>query len=640
MGDLGRLQIFHGNSMKPAPHYHRLLFLSVLLVGALVALIARFYLLQIQWHEAIAAEADKFSRSRRLIQPSRGEIRDRNGQPLAWPVPVVDVYANLGVCKDHVESVAQVVGLPLGVEHRRLLKLMYEGLLPVDGGPKDAVLLKRNVSMPEWELLRNTVTNSNFGMDVERLSRRERAVLAGLRKNALFARETQMREYLLDDSLQHVIGAVMCSPGKLMPEGLGGVELEFNDLLSGKPGYCFSRKNARGEELPFQRYEQVAPVNGSSINLTIDLNIQLFAEVALGSAMEKTGAKSGAIVIMDPTTGEILALACLPAFNLRNPHAAPIEWWRNHPVCTQYEPGSTFKLITLVAALDLGLVSLDHRVDCERGYWARVKLHDHRAFGIQTVRDAFGNSSDVGLAKIAFVVGPERLYNYVTNFGFDRATGVPLPGEPAGYVPHWTNWAAHDNHLLARVAFGQGLRVTQLQMTVAYCAAVNGGQLMRPLLVRQIEDANGRIVQTANPTVVRRVIRPETSALAREALAVVTRPGYTGWRANLACWTCGGKTSTAQKSTSRGYVSGALYCGFIGHAPADKPKVVISVAFDEPRNGSPSGGAIAAPVFKDVAEAVLTYLRVPEDKLDSDRRGLQLAGSGARRANRPVRSGQ
>lgn len=627
--------------MKLAPHYHRLLFLTVLLVCGLAALIGRFYLLQIRWHEDIAVEADKFSRSRRLIQPWRGEIRDRNSQPLAWSVPVVDVYANLGVCKDHVESVARVVGPLLGVEHRRLLKSMYEGLLPMDGGPKDAVLLKRNVTIPEWELLRNTITNSNFGMEVEQLSRRERAVLTSLRKHALFVRETQMREYLMDDSLQHVIGAVMCSPGRLMPEGLGGIELRFNELLSGKPGYCFSRKNARGEELPFQRYEQVAPVNGSSIDLTIDFNIQRIAEVALEDAMERTGAKSGAIVIMDPTTGEVLALACLPAFNLRNPKAAPIDWWRHHPVSTQYEPGSTFKLITLVAALDLGVVSLDHRVDCERGYWARVKLHDHRAFGVQTVRDAFGNSSDVGLAKIAFVVGPERLYNYVTNFGFDRATGIALPGEPAGYVPHWTNWAAHDNHLLARVAFGQGFRVTQLQMTVAYCAAVNGGQLMRPLLVRQIENANGEVVQTANPTIIRRVIRPETSVLAREALAIVTRPGYTGWRANLTCWTCGGKTSTAQKSTTNGYISGALYCGFIGHAPADKPKVVISVAFDEPRTGSPSGGAIAAPVFKDVAEAVLAYLGVPADKLpDSDRRGLQLAGSGAGRGNRPVRARQ
>lgn len=627
--------------MKPAFHYRRLLFLSVLLVCGLVALIGRFYLLQIQWHEDIAAEADKFSRSRRLIQPWRGEIRDRNKQPLAWSVPVVDVYANLDVCRDHVESVARVVGPFLGVDHRRLLKSMYEGLLEVDGGPKDAVLLKRNVTMPEWELLRNAITNSNFGMEFARLSRRERAVLTSLRKNALFAHETQMREYLMDDSLQHVIGALMCSPGRLVPEALGGVELEFNDLLSGRPGYCFSRKNARGEELPFQRYEQVAPVNGSSIDLTIDFNIQQIAEMALEDAMERTGAKSGAIVIMDPTTGEVLALACLPAFNLRNPHAAPIEWWRNHPVSTQYEPGSTFKLITLVAALDLGLVSLDHRVDCERGYWARVKLHDHRPFGIQTVRDAFGNSSDIGLAKIAFVLGSERLYNYVTNFGLDRATGIALPGEPAGYVPHWTNWAAHDNHLLARVAFGQGLRVTQLQMTVAYCAAVNGGQLMRPLLVREIEDANGQVVQTANPTIVRRVIRPETSALAREALAVVTRPGYTGWRANLTYWTCGGKTSTAQKSTSKGYISGALYCGFIGHAPADRPKVVISVAFDEPRNGSPSGGAIAAPVFKDVAEAVLAYLGVPADKLDGDRHGLQLAGSGAGRVNnRAVRSRQ
>jgi cell division protein FtsI/penicillin-binding protein 2 len=203
--------------MKLAPHYRRLLFLTILLVCGLLALIGRFYLLQIAWHKEIAAEADKFSRTRRLIQPWRGEIRDRIGRPLAWSVPVVDVYANLDVCKDHVESVARVVGPFLAVDRRRLLKSMYEGLLEVDGGPKEAVLLKRNVSMPEWESLRNAITNSNFGMEVERLSRRERAVLTSLRKNALFARETQMREYLIDDFLPHVIGAVTCPRGRLMP---------------------------------------------------------------------------------------------------------------------------------------------------------------------------------------------------------------------------------------------------------------------------------------------------------------------------------------------------------------------------------------------------------------------------------------
>lgn len=614
--------------MNPALQYRRLVLLGTVLVAAFFALIVRFFLLQILWHDALETRADSFTRARKLIQPWRGEIRDRNGQPLAWSVPVVDVYADLVVCKDHVDRVVSVIGPLLGIEPRRLVKSMYEGLSVRNGGPKDAVLLKRNVTLAQWTAVLQGMTNSNFGMDTKRLTRRERGLLENLRRRALFARETQMRDYLFDDVLAHVIGPLAAASDKPVPEGLAGVELRFNSVLSGTPGYCFSRKDARGTELPFHRYDKVDPTNGASIALTIDLQIQRIAEAALSDAVARTGAKCGGIIVMDPKTGEVLALASRPAFSLRNPQTASPDLWRHHPISTQYEPGSTFKVITLVSALDLGLLTLDHRVDCERGYWSPVRLHDHKPFSILTIREALAHSSDIGFAKVAMLIGAERLYNYVTNFGFDRPTGIPLPGEVGGYVPHWKKWTEHGNHLLARIAFGQGLRVTQLQMTVAYCAVVNGGHLMRPILVKEIENADGTKLETTVPFLVRSVIRPETSSMAREALTLVCQPGFTGSRASLTYWTCGGKTSTAEKSTSRGYIHGAFYCGFIGHAPADDPRIVISVALDEPGTPSPSGGAVAAPLFRAVAERVLPYLGVPMDKGQrQNEHGLQLAGS-------------
>lgn len=613
--------------MNQAFHYRRVAVVAVLLVLALLGLMGRFFLLQVVWHEDLKKEADIYTRTRQVIPPVRGDVKDRNGRPLAWSVPVLDVYADVSLCESRVRQVANLVAPLLGLEPRDIERPIYKGLLPMQGGPKSAVLLKRNVALWDWAAARQTITKANFGMDVTRLSRAEKNMLAKLRTRAVFARENQMRDYVPGNELAHVLGPLTPAPDGTLFEGLSGIERKFNTMLAGMPGYYVSRRDARGDELICERTEHVPPRNGASVLLTIDLHLQQIADAALAEAVRQTQAKSGSIIIMDPWTGEVLAIACYPAFDLRNPLGAPRDWLRHHPVGTQYEPGSTFKLITLVTALDLGLVTLGHRVNCEGGWWQRVRLHDHKAFGVLTLRDAFGHSSDIGLAKIGMLIGAERLYNYVTNFGFNRATGIELPGEAGGYVPHWTNWTNYNGHLLARISFGQGLRVTQLEMTTAYCAAVNGGNLMRPLLVRQVEDANGKVIQRYDRVVLRSVIRPETSALARQALAVVPQPGYTGWRAVLSGWTSGGKTSTAQKSDSNRYLPDVVYCGYIGHAPAEKPAVVIAVALDEPKGKSPSGGVVAAPVFRAVAEPALPYLGVPKDKRQV-RHGLQLAGGG------------
>ncbi len=361
-----------------------------------------------------------------------------------------------------------------------------------------------------------------------------------------------------------------------------------------------------------RRTHWVAPVNGNHVVLTIDLRLQQIVEQALAEAMARHSPHNASALIVRPQTGEILALASWPPFLPQNPGASSPITWRNPVISDMIEPGSTFKIVTPAAALDEGVVTLDRPVFCENGrfLYKGLFLHDHAPHGWLTVKQAFAKLSNIGLAKIALLLGPERLFAYMTNFGFGQVTGIALPSEMPGWVPHPTNWSGIS---ITRIAIGHEVSLTQLQITMAFCAIANDGRLMRPMLIDRLETPQGELLAKNQPQFVRCVVSVQTARQVKAALKAVVSCEGTGNRADLDAYTAAGKTGTALQSNKHGYIKGKYCSSFIGFFPADVPELCISVVLDEPHNGY-LGGSVAAPVFKAIAQRAGPALEIPSDK--------------------------
>lgn len=596
--------------------YRRLWVLESLLVLGFGWAVFRLYQLQIARHAELTGKARRLTELGQPLVPWRGDILARDGTVLATTVPVESVYLDLALCADRVDTVCQVAADLLSLKPREVLSRVLNGLLTVmrkeREAPAGAVRLRRNVLPAEWTAITNALGRETFGFDVAKLSRTDANRLARLRRGLLFAREDQQRRYPFVALACHVLGSVSPAEGEFPLCGASGVELGLDSVLAGQPGRRLSERDATGRELPFRRTVTLNAVDGRRVLLALDVTLQRIAEDALAEVVSEWSPTNASVLIVRPQTGEILAWACWPGFECESPARSPQAAWLNRPLWAAVEPGSTFKVFTLAMALEEGLVTLDQLVYCEHGHLklGREVVSDHGlAYGWVPMRIAFAKSLNTAHAKLALAIGRERFYRHLANFGFGHRTGIPLPGESPGWIGALTNHAAAA---VAYAGFGQGIAVTQLQMTMAFCAIVNGGWLMHPLLVARIEDAAGRVVWQARPTPVRQVIRPATSQAMREALQGVVAPGGTGAAAAVADCDAGGKTGTAQKARrgQRGYSADRFYASFIGFVPVEQPAIVIAVAVDEPQ-GAHSGAAVAAPVFRRVAEQAVRYLGLP-----------------------------
>ncbi len=550
------------------------LIIVLVLLGAWAGLItARLYQLQVAEHDRYRKIAELQQRDELTIEPPRGSILDARRRELAVSVAVDSAFVDPSQVEDPQSLAARLAQVP-GLD-----------------GSAVAQALKRT---------------SHFAWVGRKLDPKVSAALRGLGERDLhFLRESR-RCYPMGRLAGPVLGFV-----GLDPQGLEGLEARFERQLAGNAAERTVLRDALAGTMlvPGMSFSEAKP--GLDLHLTIDASIQHIAERELRAAVARHRAASGSVVILDPWSGAVLAMASAPDFDPNAFNRAGNEQWRNRVVTDAFEPGSTFKVITAAAALEANLVDPSDVFDCENGGIA-VKgkwINDHKPFGELTLREVIAKSSNVGAIKLGLMVGDEALYEQIQAFRLGRPTGIDLPGESSGIVHPVEQWGTRD---CAYISFGQGVSMTSLQLAGVFAAIANGGHLYQPYVVAGL-GANGRVEPLVErPVLLGRPIDPATALTLERMLETVVEEG-TGKAAAVPGYRVAGKTGTAQVAAAGGYAPNRFIASFAGFVPARDPALVAVVRIDEPR-GAYHGGDVAAPVFGAIAEQVLVYLGVPPDR--------------------------
>jgi len=552
-----------------------------LLVAAFIGfwmliVVARLVHLQFSQHELLADRGKQQQQNALETTAPRGELLDRQGKQLARSVQTVSLFLDPdGLDAASLECTASELSRTLGLKYPDLLKEF-----------RDA-----------------QAKNKRFVWVARRLEATQADAITALGLPGLHSELEPKRYYPNGQLAAHVLGYV-----GLDGKGLGGVEQFYNSKISGEDGRLFLERDAKGDA--YESYE-IASKPGQTVVLTIDQAIQYQAEQALSAAIQRSRAKSGTVIVLDPKSGEILALANAPTFDPNNVAATKAETRSNWALQNIYEPGSTFKIIAFSAALEKNLVKPEDHIDCQMGsitVAGRV-VHDHHPFGSLTITEALEKSSNVAAIKLGLRVGDATMYDYIRRFGFGSKTGIELPGETVGIVRKVERWQPSS---IGSIAIGQEVGVTPVQMVAAFGALANDGVRIAPHLIREVRNAEGAVVYRAQPEQ-RRVVSVQTATSLRGMLEGVTLSG-TAKKAQLDGYSAAGKTGTAQKIDPRtkAYSSTKFVGSFVGFAPLSNPRVVIIVVIDEPA-GAYHGGDVAAPVFREVAEVILPGLDVEPD---------------------------
>ena len=548
----------------------------VLIVAAIIAvafggLVARLLYLQVFRHAELTAMASRQYSRAVVLTAQRGSIVDRHGAPLATSGPAESLFAQ-----------PKHMGDPVRVAER---------LAPI-------------LDVPAAELHATLVSGRSFVWLRRRVPPAVAAQVKALREPGLDLVPEPMRLYPNRELAAHVIGFVG------VDGGLEGVERAWEKALGGAPGKAVSGRDALGRGIESTRILK-PPVPGQGVMLTLDTNIQYIAEREIDAAYHRTGAKAAMVVVMEPRTGDVLAVAIRPTFNPNGVVDLRMrEHWRNRAVTDPFEPGSTFKVILAAAALEEGVVTPESRLYGENGAItiAKTTIHDWKKYGWLTFSEVLQNSSNVGSIKVGMALGAERYHRYMSAFGFGALTGIGLSGESRGLLREPPRWSALS---LPTMSIGQEISVTALQMVGAFGAIANGGTLMQPRLVRSVFDADGREVRRFDPVALRQVVSKETAQTLTRILVRVVGEG-TGHHAAIAGYDVGGKTGTAQKLDphTRRYSRAPGVLSFVGFAPTDAPRFAMLVMLDEPKNEK-WGSEAAAPIFAAIGRDILRYLDVP-----------------------------
>jgi cell division protein FtsI (penicillin-binding protein 3) len=537
-----------------------------------LAVAVRAFQLQILEGEKLKRLGERQHLTEWIVLPKRGTIVDRAGEPLAVSLEAQSIYARprrVAEPETAARSLAQILSFDAKEVEQRLKT------------EKPFVWLKRQVTPREAERIK-TLNLEGVGMFYEPKRYYPQGHLAG-----------------------QVIGFVGRDA-----QGLEGIEMHYDAYIRRETSSSVIERDALGRKVLVRGLEDLQIAPGADIHLTLDTSIQHLVEKHLETAVTKFRAKGGIAVVVEPFTGEVLALANYPFANPNNIGRESSQQWRNRAVSDSFEPGSTFKTILAAAALEEGVVGREDLFYCEFGkysYGGKI-IHDSHAYGWLPFYKIIQYSSNIGATKVASKLRKEQYFKYIERFGFGQPSGIDMPGEANGLARSPDGWAAVD---LAAHAFGQGIAVTPIQLVMAYAAIANGGLLMRPFVVRRVVGPQGEVLKTNEPHVVRRVVSEKTARSLTSILKGVVSDGGTGVMAGVEGFEVAGKTGTAQKPdpVHGGYAASKRMASFVGFVPADDPRLVLLVLVDEPEVNV-YGGVVAAPAFRNIASGVLRHLRV------------------------------
>ncbi|HPP66535.1 MAG TPA: penicillin-binding protein 2 [bacterium] len=545
-------------------------FVEACLIIISVAIIARLFSLQIVFYQKYVALADKTQYIKKTISVQRGTIYDRNGSVLAMDVPTKTLYMdtkNIDDVSQTAKALASILKIPARDIEIKLTQQRYP-------------LIKRKLSIAEYSAI-----------EKEKI------------KGVVFEDDYQ-RIYPKGHLASHVIGFV-----NIDGVGLEGVELSYNDVLSGETGIVEILRDGRGRYLSSLGKIISKPSKGKDIYLTIDEHVQEIVEEEIERCWELTRPKKISVIVMCPKTGEILAMANKPYYDPNEPGKYPVEYRKNPCITDMFEPGSIFKIITAASAIEEKKVRPDDIFNCERGKWyiRGHILHDSHPYNSLNFEDVIIKSSNIGTVKIAMRIGENTLYNYIKKFHFGEPTGIDLLGEIRGIVRPVDKWSDYS---ITAIPIGQEVGITCLQAVRAMAVFANGGQLVQPHVVKKIEPpvpSHPIVFSNSDP-----ILSYETVSIINTILSKVVGEEGTATKAHIAGYKICGKTGTAQKVENGRYSHTKFVASFLGFLPLSDPRVVILVNIDEPK-GAYYAGTVAAPVFREIAWRTMQYMHIPPE---------------------------
>tara|TARA_B100000700_G_C15062948_1_gene867189 strand:- start:3137 stop:5095 length:1959 start_codon:yes stop_codon:yes gene_type:complete len=543
----------------------RILFLSSIVIIVWAGLTVRFFHIQVINSNNLSDRSKRQGGTKVELSAVRGSVTDRNNNDLASNV----VHYSFGIHPKKIENREKLINAFSKATGRQ--KNYY---IERFDRQDSFVFLDRN--------LRYKIAEP----------------LLGLKDKGLISNRHGYRYYPQKRIASQILGFT-----NVDNDGIEGIEKQFNKHLKGKNGWIVLQTDGKGRSRRNNSYPRMAPVDGSDIQLTIDLSYQAILQNELQKQIKRTGAKGAMGIIIEPSTGKILAISSLPDFDPNEAATFPPETFRNRVVTDQFEPGSTFKLVSATAALSRKLVGKDEEFNCGNGFYEfrGQRIEDWDKFGQLSFPQIIQNSSNVGIIKISEKVGKKNLYDFGRKYGFGALSGISFPGEAKGVMKRTEKWSKIS---IAEISIGYEVSVTCLQLALAYSAVANGGFLMKPHIVEKIIHPTGRINYQAEPQVVRRVASKEVMKDLTDMLELVVSKG-TGAKANIQGWNVAGKTGTAKKYVDGSYSNQRFIASFAGFFPAHNPHMASVIILDEPKEGFHWGSGSSAPVFKSVIKKII-----------------------------------